>query len=79
MAKADKKKKSGMVRFMAEGRNVNEAGGSCRITIPRQLADEWDLTGDDVLLFTAEEGSNKATIYKPGSEGEFSLEYTDEE
>ncbi|MFC5277866.1 AbrB/MazE/SpoVT family DNA-binding domain-containing protein [Halorubrum rubrum] len=78
MSQSNGYKAEGITRFMAEGRRIQEGDGSFTVTIPRSLAMEWDLEHGDDLLFTAEEGSTKATIHKPGSEGGFSVEVADD-
>lgn len=78
MSKSDGYKSTGITGFLADGRRIQEGDGSFTVTIPRALAMEWEIEHGDQLLFTAEEGSTKATIHKPGSEGGFSFEVTDE-
>jgi len=78
MSKTDGYKDGGITHFLAEGRRIQHGDGSYTVTIPKALAMEWGFEDGDELLFTAQEGDTEATIYKPGSEGGFSLGVADE-
>jgi len=73
MSKTDGYKDCGITYFIAEGRRVQHDKGSYTVKILKALTMEWGLEEGDELLFTAQKGSTEATIYKPGSEGGFSV------
>ncbi|MEZ3163049.1 AbrB/MazE/SpoVT family DNA-binding domain-containing protein [Halorubrum sp. RMP-47] len=78
MSKTEGHKDGGITHLLAEGRRVQDGDGSYSVTIPKALANEWGLEGGDELLFMAEEGESKATIYESGSESGFSVGPTDD-
>ncbi|WP_049906307.1 AbrB/MazE/SpoVT family DNA-binding domain-containing protein [Halorubrum aidingense] len=50
----------------ADCRTAQEGDGSVTVTIPRPLAEEWEIEQGDQIPFFAEEGSDTAEIRRPG-------------
>lgn len=46
-------------------RTAQESTGSVRVTIPRPIAEEFDIEDGDPILFNAEEGGESAEIRRP--------------
>ena len=49
----------------ADCRTAQKGDGSVTVTIPRPLAEEWEIEQGDQIPFFAEEGSDMAEIHRP--------------
>lgn len=58
---------SGIEQTFADCRTANDSGGSIRVTLPKPLAEEWDIEDGDSIPFVAHEGDDTAEIRRPGA------------
>lgn len=57
----------GIQHTFADCRTATENNGSIRVTVPKPIAEEWDLTDGDSIPFVAEEGSDTAEMRRPST------------
>ncbi|TKX82042.1 AbrB/MazE/SpoVT family DNA-binding domain-containing protein [Halorubrum sp. SD626R] len=55
----------GIQNRFADCRTAQEGDGSVTVTIPRPLAEEWEIEQGDQIPFYVEEGSDTAEIRRP--------------
>ena len=55
----------GIQNRFADCRTAQDGDGSVTVTIPRPLAEEWEIEQGDQIAFYAEEGSDTAEIRRP--------------
>ena len=57
----------GIQNRFADCRTAQEGDGSVTVTIPRPLAEEWEIEQGDQILFFAKEGTRVAQIRPPNA------------